>query len=209
MISSKIARAILAGAFLALVLSVWGASAQAQPAAGVAAARRRPQDYRIAVGDGLTIFVWRNPDLSTGVTVRPDGKISIPLAEDVSCVGETPSELARLIEARLAKYVTTPIVTVMVASFAGSYDQEVRIVGEAVTPKAVLYKNNMTVLDAMIDVGGLTRYAAANSATLVRTVNGTRTIIKLSLGDLLKDGDIRANVPLMPGDVIIIPQSYF
>jgi polysaccharide export outer membrane protein len=157
----------------------------------------------------LQIFVWRNPDLSTNVSVRPDGRISIPLAEDISCVGRTPSELARMIETRLAKYVTTPIVTVMVTSFAGSYDQEVRIVGEAVTPKAILYKNNMTVLDAMIDVGGLTRYAAANSATLVRTVNGTRTIIKLSLGDLLKDGDVRANVPLMPGDVIIIPQSYF
>jgi polysaccharide biosynthesis/export protein len=207
MIGSKLARAItaVAAACLALALSSWGSSSQAQPAAAASAT----QDYRIAPGDVLSIFVWHNSDLSVGVTVRPDGKISIPLAEDISCIGETPSELARLIEARLSKYVTTPIVTVMVTSFAGSYDQEVRIVGEAVTPKAILYKNNMTVLDAMIDVGGLTRYAAANSATLVRTVNGTRTIIKLSLGDLLKDGDVRANVALMPGDVIIIPQSYF
>jgi polysaccharide biosynthesis/export protein len=208
MIGSRIARAIAGAACLALALSVWGASAQAQ-STGAQAATPTIQDYRIAPGDGLQIFVWRNPDLSVSVAVRPDGKISIPLAEDISCVGKTPTELARVIEARLAKYVTTPVVTIMVNTFAGSYDQEVRIVGEAATPKAILYRANMTVLDAMIEVGGLTHFAAGNSATLVRSVNGTRTIIKLSLRDLLMDGDLKANVPLMPGDVIIIPQSYF
>jgi len=208
MIGSKIARAISVAACLALALSVWGASAQAQPAGG-GTATPATQDYHIASGDGLQIFVWRNPDLTVGTTVRPDGKISIPLVEDISCVGRTPTELARLIEARLAKYVTNPVVTVMVNTFAGSYDQEVRIVGEAVAPKAILYRSNMTVLDAMIEVGGLTHFAAGNSATLVRSVNGTRNIIKLSLRDLLNDGDLKANVPLMPGDVIIIPQSYF
>lgn len=208
MIGSKIARAISVAACLVLGLSVWSASAQAQPAGG-GTATPATRDYHIAPGDGLQIFVWRNPDLSVNVAVRPDGKISIPLVEDISCVGSTPTELAREIEARLAKYVTTPVVTVMVNTFAGSYDQEVRIVGEAVAPKAILYRNNMTVLDAMIEVGGLTHFAAGNSATLVRSVNGTRNIIKLSLRDLLNDGDLRANVPLMPGDVIIIPQSYF
>ena len=205
-----IARIVSTIACLAFAVCVWSASVQAQPATGATASQTlATPDYRIAPGDGLQIFVWHNPDLTTGVAVRPDGRISIPLVEDIVCVGKTPSQLARDIEARLAKYVTNPIVTVMVTTFAGSYDQEVRIVGEAVTPKAIMYKNNMTVLDAMIEVGGLTRFAAANSATLVRTVNGTQTITKLSLGDLLKDGDVRANVALMPGDVIIIPQSYF
>jgi len=208
MIGSKIARAISVVARLVFALGICCASAQAQPARGETATPTVP-DYRIAPGDGLQIFVWRNPDLSVSVAVRPDGKISIPLVEDISCVGSTPTELARQIEARLAKYVTNPVVTVMVTTFAGSYDQEVRIVGEAVTPKALPYRRNMTVLDAMIEVGGLTHFAAGNNATLVRSENGTETVRRLSLGDLLKNGDVKANFPLMPGDVIIIPQSYF
>jgi polysaccharide export outer membrane protein len=208
MFGSKIARAISAAACLALALTTSVSSAAAQPASG-AAATSDTQDYRIAPGDGLQVFVWRNPDLTVTVAVRPDGKISIPLVEDITAVGKTPTELARQIEARLTKYVTTPVVTVMVTAFAGSYDQEVRIVGEAVTPKAIPYKNHMTALDAMIEVGGLTHFAAGNSATLVRSSNGTETVSRLSLGDLLKNGDVKANVPLMPGDVIIIPQSYF
>jgi polysaccharide export outer membrane protein len=166
-------------------------------------------DYHIAPGDSLNIFVWRNPELTTTVPVRPDGKISIPLVEDVTALGATPSELARLIESRLSKFVTNPNVTVLVNSFAGSYDQQVRIVGEATTPKAILYKNNMTVLDAMIEVGGLTRFASGNRATLVRKTNGQQQVINLKLDDLIKDGDVRANQPLRPGDIIIIPQSYF
>jgi polysaccharide export outer membrane protein len=208
MIGSKTARAIAVAACLVLAPAVWASSAQAQPGGGAAAASNT-QDYHIAPGDGLQVFVWRNPDLTVTVAVRPDGKISIPLVEDITCVGKTPTELAREIEARLAKYVTNPVVTVMVTAFAGSYDQEVRIVGEAVTPKAIPYKNHMTVLDAMIEVGGLTHFAAGNDATLVRSANGTETVSRLSLGNLLKNGDVKANVPLMPGDVIIIPQSYF
>src|ERR1700722_8644155 len=206
MIGSKIARAISVAACLVLAPAVWASSAQAQPA-GDATAASNTQDYHIAPGDGLQVFVWRNPDLTVTVAVRPDGKISIPLVEDITCVGKTPTQLAREIEARLAKYVTNPVVTVMVTAFAGSYDQEVRIVGEAVTPKAIPYKNHMTVLDAMIEVGGLTHFAAGNDATLVRSANGTETVSRLSLGNLLKNGDVKANVPLMPGDVIIIPQS--
>ena len=208
MIGSKIARAISVAACLVFALSAWAVTAQAQTAGG-SPDTSNTQAYHIAPGDGLQIFVWRNPDLTVTVSVRPDGKISIPLVEDIPCVGQTPTELARQIEARLAKYVTNPVVTVMVTAVAGSYDQEVRIVGEAVTPKAIPYKQNMTALDAMIEVGGLTHFAAGNSATLVRSANGTETVMRLNLRDLLNNGDLKANVPLRPGDVIIIPQSYF
>ena len=184
------------------------AHAQAVPA-GTQAAGAPSADYRIGPGDQLQIFVWRSPELSTSVPVRPDGKISIPLVEDIVCAGKTPTELARIIEERLAKYVTNPNVTVTVSGFAASLDQQIRILGEATTPKSVPYKADMTVLDAMIEVGGLTRFASGNRATLVRTVNGRQTETRLKLDDLIKDGDISANVPLKPGDIIIIPQSFF
>jgi polysaccharide export outer membrane protein len=202
-------RVLLASLCFLLGFSVVSAFAQPAPAAQPGAPAATSSDYHIAPGDSLNIFVWRNPELTTTVPVRPDGKISIPLVEDVVALGATPSELARLIESRLSKFVTNPNVTVLVNSFAGSYDQQVRIVGEATTPKAIIYKNNMTVLDAMIEVGGLTRFAAGNRATLVRRVNGQQTVTNLRLDDLIKDGDVRANQPLRPGDIIIIPQSYF
>jgi polysaccharide export outer membrane protein len=167
-------------------------------------------DYRIGPGDGLSIFVWHNAELSASATVRPDGKISIPLVEDIVCAGKTPTELARYIETRLTKYITNPIVTISVTGFAGTFDQQIRILGEAAEPKAFQYRDNMTVLDAMIAVGGLTRYASGNRAVLVRkTASGQQTETRLRLDDLIKDGDVSANVPLRPGDVIIIPQSYF
>ena len=168
-----------------------------------------PADYNIGPGDTLDIFVWRNPDLSTKVPVRPDGKISIPLVEDIACSGKTPTQLARDIEGRLAKYVKDPNVTVIVDSFVGSYGQQVRVVGEAAQPKAIPFKNHMTVLDAMIEVGGLTQYAAGNRATIVRNVDGHQSNFNIRLNDLLKDGDVGANIALAPGDIIIIPQSYF
>jgi polysaccharide export outer membrane protein len=203
------AQAWLAGLAFLVGFSLTGAMAQPAAPAPAPAAAASP-DYRIGPGDSLNIFVWRNPELSAHTPVRPDGKISIPLVEDVVAVGSTPSELARLIESRLSKYVTNPNVTVQVDSFAGSYDQQVRIVGEATQPKAILYKNTMTVLDAMIEVGGLTRFAAGNRATLVRKdAAGRQTTTNLRLDDLIKDGDVRANVPLRPGDIIIIPQTYF
>jgi len=199
------ARPILAG----LLIGLLGAcSTPSFPPAPVSASSA-DYNYLIGPGDTLNIIVWRNPELSMTVPVRPDGKISIPLVEDVTATGSTPSELARLIESRLSKFVTNPNVTVLVNSFAGSYEQQVRIVGEATTPKAILYKNNMTVLDAMIEVGGLTRFAAGNRASLVRRANGQQTVTNLKLDDLIKDGDVRANQPLRPGDIIIIPQSYF
>jgi polysaccharide export outer membrane protein len=173
------------------------------------AAVTSPVDYIIGPGDSLEIFVWRNPDLSTKVPVRPDGKISIPLVEDIVCTGKTPTQLARDIEVRLKKYVNDPNVTVIVDSFVGSYGQQVRVVGEAAQPKAIPYKNHMTVLDAMIEVGGLTQYAAGNRATVVRNAAGHQSNFNVRLNDLLKDGDVGANIELAPGDIIIIPQSYF
>ena len=207
MLISKLARAQVRVLLASLCFLVgFSAAAMAQPAA----APQPSADYKIGPGDSLNIFVWQNPQLTTSVPVRPDGKISIPLVEDVVASGLTPSALARNLEQRLAKFITNPNVTVLVNSFAGSYDQQVRIVGEAATPKAMLYRDNMTVLDAMIEVGGLTRFAAGNRATLVRkNANGSQTVTRLRLDDLIKDGDVSANQPLRPGDIIIIPQSYF
>ncbi len=197
---------------LALALCVpLAPAAQAQATSAATAATPAPgsTDYRIGPGDGLSIFVWHSPELTAAATVRPDGKISIPLVEDIVCAGKTPTELARYIETRLAKYITNPLVTVTVTGFAGTYDQQIRILGEASEPKSFGYRDNMTVLDAMIAVGGLTRFASGNRAVLVRTVNGKQTETRLRLSDLIKDGDVSANVPLKPGDIIIIPQSYF
>jgi polysaccharide biosynthesis/export protein len=165
--------------------------------------------YVIGPGDGIGIFVWRNPELSTEVPVRPDGRISIPLVEDVTAVGKTPTLLARELEARLSKYVTNPLVTVIPRSFVGPFAQQVRVIGEAATPRALPYRANMTVLDAMIEVGGLTKYAAGDRATLVRTVNDVQESYQLHLNRLINHGDIQDNVSLAPGDILIIPQTYF
>jgi polysaccharide export outer membrane protein len=196
--------AVMLGATLASA-----AHAQAAPTPAAMPAPGSTSDYRIGPGDGLSIFVWHSPELTASATVRPDGKISIPLVEDIVCAGKTPTELARYVETRLAKYITNPLVTVTVTGFAGTYDQQIRILGEASEPKSFGYRDNMTVLDAMIAVGGLTRFASGNRAVLVRNVNGKQTETRLRLSDLIKDGDVSANVPLKPGDIIIIPQSYF
>jgi len=166
-------------------------------------------EYQIGPGDSLNVFVWRNPELSLSVPVRPDGRLSMPLVEDLVAIGRTPTALARDIEQRLAKYVRDPIVTVMVTSFVGPFDQQVRVVGEAVTPRALPYRANMTILDAMIQVGGLTKYAAGNRATLVRNINHIQEGYSLRLDSLLNDGEIASNVALAPGDIVIIPQTYF
>ena len=165
--------------------------------------------YVIGPGDQLQISVWKNPELSTAVPVRPDGRISTPLVTDVVAAGRTPEELGHDIEARLKKYVSDPIVTVIVSSFVGPYSQQVRIVGEASQPKALPYLAHMTVLDAMIASGGLTPYASGNRAKLIRKVNGKDVSTTLRLSDLLKEGDLSANAELQPGDTIIIPQSFF
>ncbi len=165
--------------------------------------------YRIGPGDSLSIFVWQNKELSTVVPVRPDGKISLPLINDMQAAGKTPTQLSEDIQNQLKKYVNNPLVTVIVHSFVGPYSQQVRVVGAAEKPQSIPYREKMTVLDAMIAVGGLTPLAAGDRATLYRTVDGKPHSYRLRLDDLLRDGDMSANAPLAPGDVIIIPQSYF
>ncbi len=165
--------------------------------------------YVIGPGDDLDIFVWRNPELSISVPVRPDGRISVPLLEDLVAAGKTATELSREIEQNLGQFVQNPLVTVIVTGFVGNYTEQVRIVGEATNPQSLPYRSRMTLLDAMIAVGGLTGFAAGNRATLVRTVGGEQKQYRLRLADLIKDGDITANADLLPGDVIIIPESIF
>ena len=167
------------------------------------------QPYRIGPGDMLRIFVWGNPGLSETVPVRPDGRVSIPLVEDLDVVDKTPTEAGRLIEGRLGAFIEDPLVTVIVTEFVGPFTQQVRVVGEAAEPKALPYRANMTVLDVMIEVGGLTEFAAGNRSTLIRKEAGADQQYRVRLGDLIRDGDITANVQMQPGDVLIIPESFF
>ncbi|MCF6209975.1 MAG: polysaccharide export protein [Gammaproteobacteria bacterium] len=164
--------------------------------------------YIIGPGDTLEIFVWRNSEVSNSVTVRPDGKISTPLVEDLQAAGMTPTELARNVEAELAKYLKEPLVTVIMRGFVGPYSQQIRVVGEAAAPRVLSYRENMSVLDVMIAVGGLTEFASGNKAMIVREVDGKRQQFVVRLDDLIRDGDISANVPVLPGDILIIPESW-
>lgn len=161
--------------------------------------------YLIGPLDTLDIIVWRNPELSMSVPVRPDGKVSVPLVEDLTAVGKTSTELARDIEKRLSKYIREPVVTVIVTGFVGPFNQQIRVVGEAAKPQVLQYRQNMTLLDVMIAVGGLTDFAAGNHASILR--GGKQYSVRLS--DLIRRGDVSANVEMKPGDVLIIPQSWF
>ncbi len=165
-------------------------------------------NYLIGPLDSLNIFVWRNPELSVAITVRPDGRLSIPLIDDLPATGKTPSQLARDIEEALGQFISSPIVSVMVGGFIGPFSQQVRVVGEAASPQAIPYRANMTLLDVMIQVGGLTEFAAGNRATLVRFENGEQKEYGLDIESLIKDGRIEANVKILPGDVLIIPESF-
>lgn len=165
--------------------------------------------YLIGPDDTLTIFVWRNPELSGTFIVRPDGKISTSLVEDVAVSGKTPTQLARDMEQILAKYIRDPVVTVSVNGFVGPYSEQVRVIGQALNPQAVNYRQYMTLLDLMIAVGGLTEFAAGNSAKLVRSSNGSQRTYDVKLDDLIRDGNIAANVDILPGDIIIIPEAWF
>ncbi len=165
--------------------------------------------YLIGPGDQLQVFVWNNPDLSAKVPVRPDGRITTPLAEDVQATGRSPSELAREMEKRLARYVKNPVVTVTITSFIGRSSEQIRVVGQAARPQAIPYRENVTLLDVMIAVGGLTEFAAGNKATIVRAVDGQQREFRVRLDDLMKHGDISANAEMLPGDVLIIPEAWF
>lgn len=164
--------------------------------------------YLVGPGDTLNISVWRNPELSLTVPVRPDGKVSTPLVEELVAQGKTTSEIARELEKILGKFVRDPVVTVIVTGFVGPYSEQIRVVGEAAKPQFLAYKQKMTVMDVMIAVGGLTEFADGNKASIVRASEGGKRY-SVRLRDLLKGGDISANVEMLPGDVLIIPQGWF
>jgi polysaccharide export outer membrane protein len=198
---------------LALALAGCGGllNTHSEPTVVESSTSKPPDDYLIGSGDSLSIFVYRNPDLSEGaVAVRPDGRISTPLIEDISAAGKTPTQLAREIEQRLTKYIQEPNVTVIVRGFIGPPDRQVRVIGEATDPIAIPYRDHMTLLDIMIATHGMTKYAAGNRAVVVRTdADGKRQTIKVRLSDLIKDGDIGQNIEMKPGDTLIVPQSWF
>ncbi|WP_294334365.1 XrtA/PEP-CTERM system exopolysaccharide export protein [uncultured Sphingomonas sp.] len=199
---------------LAAVLSACGGQgARPQlPAAGFVGAKQAPSDeYVIGPLDQLSIFVWRNPELTTKVQVRPDGRITTPLINDMPAVGKTPAMLADDLKLAFSEFIKDPIVSVIVENFSGTFAQQVRVVGATEKPASLPYRANMSILDAMIAVGGLNEFAAGNRARLVRydPQTGKQQEYKLRLSDLLKGGDTSANVRLEPGDVIIIPQSMF
>lgn len=164
--------------------------------------------YNIGPGDMLNIVVWRNPELSMEVPVRPDGKIAAPLIEDLPAIGKNPTALARDIEAALGKFIRDPVVTVVVTNFVGPYSEQIRVVGEATKPQILSYRQKMTLLDVMIAVGGMTDFADGNSASILRASDGNKQY-SVRLKDLIKRGDVSANVEMAPGDVLIIPQSWF
>ena len=203
-IVSRMLRSLAIGAAGAILFGC--ASTNYPPAPATAAS----PDYSwiIGPGDNVNIVVWRNPELSMSVPVRPDGKIATPLVEDLPAIGKDPTTLARDIEKALSKYIRDPVVTVIVTTFVGPYSEQIRVVGEAAKPQVMPYKQKMTVLDVMIAAGGLTDFADGNSATLLRTADGNKQY-SVRLRDLIKRGDVSANVEMKPGDVLIIPQSMF
>jgi polysaccharide export outer membrane protein len=165
--------------------------------------------YKVGPGDSVDIFVWRYPEVSTTVPVRPDGFITAPLLEDVPAAGKTPTELARDLEEALAVFLRDPLVTVIVQGFVGVFPEQIRVLGEATQPRALPYRDGMTLLDLMIQVGGITEFAAGNRAVLVRFEDGEQNQYRVRLRDLIEDADLTANVDLRPGDILLIPESWF
>jgi polysaccharide biosynthesis/export protein len=194
---------------VSLILAACAGAPSSKPPASAGKSAKTTSEYLIGPGDKLQVFVWRNPEISVTVPVRPDGRISTPLVEDMVAVGKTPSQLSRDIEQVLAKYVRTPIVTVIVTDFVGTFGEQIRVIGQAANPKALSYREKMTLLDVMIQVGGLAQFAAGNRAKLVRYEGGEQTVLRLRLQDLVEKGDISANMPMRPGDVLIIPEARF
>ena len=197
----------------AMVVLMMGCSQTAQlPEATTRASLTTDVDnyqYLIGPGDNLNIFVWRNPEISGNFVVRPDGKVTTSLVEDLEVSGRTPTQLAREIEEQLAKYINNPRVTVSVTGFQGPLSEQVRVIGEATNPSAVNYTEHMTLLDLMIAVGGLTDFANGNNAKLIRVIDGRKRSFDLAIDDLIRDGDITKNVDMLPGDIIIIPESWY
>ncbi|MES2753758.1 MAG: XrtA/PEP-CTERM system exopolysaccharide export protein [Pseudomonadota bacterium] len=202
------------GSAIALTLTgcIAGGDRPSLPAAPYVASQEGPgEDYVIGPLDTLSVFVWRNPELSADIQVRPDGRITTPLVTDMPAVGKTPAMLADDMKLALSQYINSPMVSVIVKNFSGTFSQQIRIVGATAKPASIPYRANMTLLDAMISVGGLNEFAAGNRAKLIRydRRTGRQAEYGLKLGKLLKSGDSSANVRLEPGDVIIIPESMF
>ena len=204
-------RHIAAGAVSVWSLTFLGACGVAPQLPPAVAEERAAPEYVIGPGDVLGIFVYQEPDLSTELPVRPDGRLSMPLVSDIDAAGRTPSQLSRSIEQQLKEYVRNPLVTVMVRNFVGPASRQIRVIGEAAQPVAMPYREGMTLLDVMIVAGGLTRYAAGNRAEIIRRDPGgpSRQVIRVRLSDLLRDGDISQDMPVRPGDTLVIPQGWF
>lgn len=214
MIKSQLSRLFASSALASLMLTgcASGSSGPQLPPASFVAMQEGPgEEYIIGPLDELTIFVWRNPELGADVQVRPDGRITTPLITDMPAVGKTPKMLADDITLQLSQYIQEPLVSVIVKKFVGTFNQQIRVVGATEKPASLPYRANMTVLDAMIAVGGLSEFAAGNRARLIRfdKETGQQKEYSLKLHDLLRKGDSKANVMLKPGDVIIIPESSF
>lgn len=165
--------------------------------------------YLIGPGDSVNIFVWRNPELSGSFSVRPDGMITTRLIEDIEVTGRTPTQLARELEEKLSVYINNPRVSVTIGGYVGPFSEQVRVIGEATNPRAVNYKENMTLLDLMISVGGITEFADGNNTQLIRIEDGEQKVYRVYIDDLIRDGDIDKNVDMLPGDILIVPEAWF
>ncbi|MGL6078399.1 XrtA/PEP-CTERM system exopolysaccharide export protein [Methyloversatilis discipulorum] len=205
--SDRLMSALRVFALLLVPLAFTACSSSPYPAAPTQA-YSDDYNYILGPGDSVNIVVWRNPEISSTVTIRPDGKITGTLFEDLPAAGRDPTTLAREIEQVLSKYIRDPIVTVIVAGGIGPYSEQIRVIGEAAKPQALAYKQKMTLLDVMIAVGGITEFADGNAATILRTSEGDKQY-NVRLKDLVRRGDVTANVDVKPGDILIIPQSWF
>jgi len=196
------------GIFLLMAGLILGGCASGHYAPAPVSASSPDYTYHIGPGDTVNIVVWRNPELSMSVPVRPDGKVTAPLIEDLPAIGKDATTLARDIEKALGKFIRDPVVTVIVTQFVGPYSEQIRVVGEAAKPQVLPYKQKMTLLDVMIAVGGMTDFADGNGASILRAGDGNKQY-SVRIKDLVKRGDVSANVEMKPGDVLIIPRSWF
>jgi len=198
-------------AFIAIVLSTLAIGGCANtPRISLSPSDEPPShDYLIGPGDNVNIIVWHNPEVSMSVPVRPDGKITTPLVEDLPAMGKTSTHLARDVEKALATFIQDPVVTVIVTGFTGPYTEQIRVIGEAGKPQALHYNKGMSLMDVMIAVGGITNFAAGNKASIIRNIDGKTQHVAVRLDDLIKNGDISANIPVRPGDILVIPESLF
>ncbi len=207
-INKNVVQRLALGAIGVSMLVLGGCATRSLPAPPMDAALPS-HDYLIGPGDSVNITVWRNPEVSQTVPVRPDGKITTPLVEDLPASGKTATQLARDIEKVLGKYIQQPVVTVIVTGFVGPYTEQIRVIGQAAKPQALPYRQDMSLMDVIIAVGGITEFASGNKATIVRLVDGKQQTFGVRVADLIRQGDISANTAMRPGDVLIIPESFF